>query len=80
MSDCDCPDCRPCDCPECRTRRAGYSDNPTIDLCVQALVANFTVNAFCRVPHEDKTISGIRRIITTGWGKAAARQIRITCH
>jgi hypothetical protein len=47
---------------------------------VQALVRNFTVNAFSRVPHEDKTIAGIRRIVTTGWGKAAARDVRISVH
>jgi hypothetical protein len=68
-----------CECEECRYARE-YSDHPEVDTCVRALVANFDVNAFSRVPHEDKTIDGIRRIITTGWGRNEAKAIRITVH
>jgi hypothetical protein len=69
MSECDCPDCRD-----------WHHDNPDVHACVAALVCDFSANAFCRVPHQDKTIDGIRAVIRTGFGPRAANAVRITVH
>jgi hypothetical protein len=68
-----------CECVPCRYANE-FSDDPEVDVAVRALIRSFNENPFSRVPHQDKTISGIRRAIAHGWGKAAARHIRITVH
>jgi hypothetical protein len=66
-----------CDCPDCRD---WYSDHPDIHACVEALVCDFSANAWSRVPHADKTVAGVRAVIATGFGKRAANAVRITVH
>jgi hypothetical protein len=43
-------------------------------------MADFSANAFSRIPHADKTVDGIRAVIETGFGKRIASRVRIRVH